>query len=69
MVVRALLVLALVMGVLFVWRAWRQFPGLAVLAAAAATLVGVLLLKSPVLAAGGLLLALVLISLLSRPRR
>jgi hypothetical protein len=60
--VRALLVLVLVMGVLFAWRAWRQYPGLAGLAAAVATVMGMLLLRSPVLALVGLGISAWLIS-------
>jgi len=66
---KALLVLFLVMAVLFAWRAWRPMPGLALIAAAIAAAFGVLLLKSPVLAAAGLVVAGVAIAFLSRPRR
>jgi hypothetical protein len=70
MAVRFLFVLVLVLAALFAWRAWRHLPGLAVLAAGVAALMGVLLVKSPILAAIGLVLAAVIISVLgARPKR
>ena len=68
MIVRALLVLVLVMGVLFAWRARRAFPGMAALAAVVATAAGVILLRNPVLAGIGLVVSLLLIMFLSRPK-
>ncbi len=68
-VVRTLLVIVLILGVLLAWRSWKELPGLAVLAAIAAAAGGVLLFKSPVMAAVGLLVAVALIMHLSRPRR
>lgn len=63
------LTVALILGVLFVWRSWRRMPGLAVLAAALATLAGIYLLKNPFFA--GLALVAILLSLtyLARPPR
>ena len=69
MMARALLVLVLVMAVLFAWRAWRPYPGLAVLAAAIAVALGVLLLRHPALAAAGVLLAAGLLGYLSRRQK
>jgi hypothetical protein len=69
MALRALLFIVLVMGVLFAWRAWRSHPGLAGLAAAVATVVGMLLLRSPLLALAGLGLSFWLMSKADRPRK
>ena len=66
--VRAVLVVLLVLCVVFAWRAWKSYPASAVLAAAVATFLGIVLLKSPVLAALALAAAFALITYLSRPR-
>ncbi len=49
-----MLVVALVFSVVFAWRAWRRYPGLAALAAAVATLLAMVLLRNPALAGLGL---------------
>jgi hypothetical protein len=67
--IKTTLVLVLVMMVLFVWRGWRRFPGLAPLAAAVATFAGVLLYPNPSVAAVGLLASAGLLIHYSRPRR
>lgn len=63
------LTVALILGVLFVWRSWRRMPGLAVIAACLAAVAGVALLKNPVFA--GLALAGILlgVSYAARPPR
>ncbi len=67
--IKALLVLILVLGVLFAWKAWRRLPSLAIFAAALATGAGMLMLKSPVLAAVALIIAAALMFYLSQPRK
>jgi hypothetical protein len=68
MYLKAFLVVILIMGVLFAWRAWKPYPGMAVLAGAVAAVAGVLLLRYPALAGAGVLAAAVLIFHFSRPR-
>jgi hypothetical protein len=68
-IVPSLLIVTLALCVVFVWRAGRRFPGLSVIAAAVAAVVAVLLLRNPVFAAAGLLVALAVIYLPSRPKR
>lgn len=61
--------LALVFGVLFAWRAWRQLPALAVLSAVLAGAFGLFMLaKNPYLAVTGIVVAIALVTHLSRPR-
>jgi hypothetical protein len=67
--VAALLVVALALCVIFVWRAGRRFPGLSVLAACLATVAAVMLLRNPLLAIIGLGAVLAVIYLPSRPKR
>jgi hypothetical protein len=66
---RAMLAVLLLMTVLFVWRAWRRLPGLAILAGALAAAAAVLLFKSPALAAAALAVALVVIVSVPREQR
>ena len=47
MLFKMLLVVALVLGVLFVWRAWRPLPGMAALATGVVTLLAVVLFRNP----------------------
>ena len=65
----ALLVVTLVLCVIFVWRVGHRFPQLAVLAAVLAAVLGVVLLRKPVFAVVGLVLALALIYLPRRPSK
>ena len=68
MYLRAFLVVVLIMGVLFAWRAWKPYPGMAVLAGAVAAVAGALLLRHPALAAAGLLASAALIFHFSRSK-
>ncbi len=63
------LTVALILGVLFVWRSWRKMPGLAVLAAVAATAAGVVLLKNPFFAGIALAAILLALTVLTKPRK
>jgi hypothetical protein len=67
--IRLLLVVLLVLCVVFAWRAWNRSPGIAALAAGAATFLGIFLLRHPALAAFGLFLSLFFIAQVSRPRK
>lgn len=69
MATRALLVLILVLGVIFVWRAGRRYPGIAVLAAGLAAMAGVFLFRHPLLQTLGLLALGGLVFWTSRVRR
>ena len=61
MILRALLLLALVMSLLFAWRAWTAFPGLAKLAVALAAVFLILVtILQPSLGLVGLAAAVVL---------
>ena len=59
--VQALLVVVLVMSVVFAWRASGRHPAPAALAAAIATMLGLVLLRNPMLALIGLAVSLYLI--------
>jgi hypothetical protein len=63
------LTVALILGVLFVWRSWRRMPGLAVLTAAAATVAGIFILKNPFFAGMALVAILLTLTYLARPPR
>lgn len=64
--VPAILALALVFSVVFVWKAGRRFPALAVLAAVIAAALGTVLFRKPLFTAIG---AAALIALIYLPRR
>lgn len=61
MAVQAFLVVVLVMSVVFAWRASGRHPAPAALAAAIATMLGLVLLRNPVLALVGLVASVYLI--------
>jgi len=69
LLVRALLVVALVMALLVVWRGWREYPGLAAGAAVVAAVLGALLIQSPFLPMLALAIAGGLAFLASRMRK
>lgn len=53
-----ILVLTLVMAVLFAWKAWRRYPASASLAAAIATVAGMLLFRNPLLLLIGVMVSI-----------
>lgn len=67
--VQALLVVVLVMSVVFAWRASGRHPAPAALAAAVATMLGLVLLRNPVLALLGLAASVYLIYQASQRRQ
>lgn len=69
MALQALLVIALVMAVLFVWRSSNRSKGLSGLATVIAVGAGLLLLKNPLLAALAIAAVALLISHLSSNKR
>lgn len=66
--VPAILAVTLVFAVLFVWKAGRQFPALAVLAALFAAALGTVLFRKPLFALLGAAALLALIYLPQKPR-
>ena len=68
MLLRALLVVLFVFSTLFVWRGWRSYPGLSIVAALVAAVTGALLVNSPFLGALGFVAVAVLIYFASRTK-
>ena len=66
MLIRAVLVLLLAFLCLFAWRAWREMPVFARLAAALAAIAGLLLARYPSALGIGILLACSLVVFVSR---
>jgi len=65
---KAILLSALIIGILFAWRAWRQLPALAVGGVGVAVGAAALMLRTPLLILVGIAAAGVLAGYMSRPR-